>query len=100
VGGAKRQKVGVRVVVPSILVSAEDVDDFDAAIAFARILRWEQRLEHTLPHEPNIKGFAVPDYFYRSDGCLVISFDGGWYPFLDNTRGLQQRATTLVHTKD
>src|SRR5712692_525074 len=24
---------------------------------------------------------------YRSDGCLVLSFDGGWYPFLDNTQG-------------
>ena len=71
---------------PLIHISAEEIDEFDAAIAIACLLQSSKRLENTVPRTLRIADYAVPDYFYRQ-GCLVISFDGRWYPFLDNTRG-------------
>jgi hypothetical protein len=77
----------VPVVNSPFLVSDNDVDKFDQAIAVACILHSEEPLEQKLPCEPDIKGYAIPKYFYRDDGCLVISFDGYWYPFLDSSKG-------------
>jgi len=73
--------------VPFIDVSTADVAEFDVAIAVACMTQSKLRFEHKLPVGVRAKEYAVPDYFYRSDGCLVLSFDGGWYPFLDNTQG-------------
>jgi len=33
----------------------------------------------------------LPNYFYDRTDCLVVSFDGSWYPFLDNTQGYNRR---------
>src|SRR5207237_660057 len=68
-------------------LSTADVEQFDNAIAVACMPHSEDRLENKLPARLPVKEYGVPDYFYRSDGCLVLSFDGGWYPFLDNTQG-------------
>lgn len=76
---------------PFIDVSAREVGEFDLAISVACMAQSEDRLEHELPAELE-KDYAVPDYFYSSDGCLVLSFDRGWYPFLDNTRGYNRGA--------
>jgi hypothetical protein len=77
----------VRNSVPLIKFSTADVEQFDKAIAVACMTQSEDRLENKLPTGLRAKEYGVPDYFYRSDGCLVLSFDGGWYPFLDNTQG-------------
>ncbi|MFZ0318903.1 MAG: hypothetical protein WAL56_07245 [Candidatus Sulfotelmatobacter sp.] len=72
----------------AIAVSTVEVEQFDIAIGRACAYQSEHRLEFELPAgaQPGSAG-AVPAYFYSSDDCLVISFDGSWYPFLDNTRG-------------
>jgi hypothetical protein len=46
----------------------------------------ENRLENTLPEGRRPETCSAPYYFYSSDGRLVVSFDGRWYLFLDNTR--------------
>ncbi len=71
---------------PSLDVSPDDVERFDLAITVACMTQSEHRFEYKITAGVQIKEYAVPDYFY-SDGCLVVSFDGSWYPFLDNTRG-------------
>ena len=71
----------------SIAVSAEDVERFDLAITIACMTQSEHRFEYRVSPGSQFKNYAVPDYFYSTDGCLVLSFDCGWYPFLDNTRG-------------
>jgi hypothetical protein len=71
-----------------VAVSSGEVEQFDIAVALACAHRSEHRLEFDIPinAQPSEIGSA-PNYFYSSDDCLVISFDGSWYPFLDNTRG-------------
>jgi hypothetical protein len=73
--------------VPFITVSTKDVEKFDVAIAIACMVQSNDRLEYQLPDSIQVRDYNVPDYFYSTDGCLVLSFDGAWYPFLDNTRG-------------
>ena len=72
---------------PLIQVSAKEIDEFDVAIALACLLQSPERLENKVSKKMRLADYAVPDYFYSQDGCLVVSFDGGWFPFLDNTRG-------------
>jgi hypothetical protein len=69
------------------LVSPSEVEEFDLAIALACRFQSAERLEFNLPPGFKAKEHVVPDYFYRNDGCMVLSFDRSWYPFLDNTRG-------------
>ncbi len=73
---------------PTIAVSGAEVEQFDIAVALACAYQSENRFEFEIPADvkPSEAG-GVPDYFYSRDGCLVISFDCTWYPFLDNTRG-------------
>jgi hypothetical protein len=74
--------------VATIAVSAAEVGQFDIAIGLACAYQSAHQFEFEIPAEaqPSEAG-GVPDYFYSDDGCLVISYDGAWYPFLDSTRG-------------
>lgn len=63
-----------------------EVAEFDLAIAVACIRKSQDRLGPTVASGLDAEDFSLPDYFY-SRGCLVISFDRSWYPYLDNTRG-------------
>lgn len=69
---------------PSEHFTSKDVDDFDLAIVTACLLKSEHRIEELHRGMP-YSSFALPDRF-RCRGYLVVSFDAGWYPFLDNTR--------------
>lgn len=69
-----------------VAVPAAEIDEF-LAIAIACRLQSEQRIEHRLPEYIHIYEYMLPAYFRRGDGCMVMSFDGGWYPFLVSTRG-------------
>jgi hypothetical protein len=57
------------------------------AVATACLLQSELRIEHRLTENIQIYEYSLPSYFRRSDGCVVMSFDGAWYPFPDSTRG-------------
>lgn len=68
-------------------VSAKDVENFDLAIAIACDKKSPEPIENT-PDDPPAQGdHQVPDYFYRADGCLALSFDRQWNPFLLGSRG-------------
>lgn len=71
----------------TLVISAAEIHEFDVAIATACLLKSEQRIEHRLPEQRQIHEYSLPCYFRRGDGCVVMSFDGAWYPFLDSTRG-------------
>jgi len=73
-----------------VLISPRDVEEFDLVIALACRFQSEERLEFNLPPGFQANHQIIPLYFYRKDECLVLSFDGSWYPFLDNTRGLNR----------
>ena len=78
----------------TLSISPEDVNKFDLAIAVACTKKSPNRLEHGPWELADGGDLALPGYFRGSYGSLVISFDGGWYPFLDNTAGpfsLQKR---------
>jgi len=68
-------------------VTERDLDQFELAVFVACTQRSEERLEHDLPAEVDRASLALPSYFTSEDGSLVMSFDGGWYPFLCNTVG-------------
>lgn len=70
----------------SIPITANDVDEFDSAITIACQLKSPERLEFSHSATTDSGPVSVPAYF-RKSGSLVISFDGGWFPFLDNTTG-------------
>jgi len=74
----------------NLTISLKELAEFELAIATACMMRSHDRLENRLPQRLNPENFAVPYYFYRGDGSLVVSFGRGWYPFLDNTRGYNQ----------
>lgn len=68
-------------------VTPKEVDEFDRAILTACVLRSEHRMDDERSYPTDWSSIIeLPDYFYH-DKYLVISFDRGWYPFLDNTRG-------------
>ena len=74
-----------------LTISETDVDRFDAVILFACLAQSSERFEYAVDvSSVTYDDYRVPDYFY-SERCLVISFDTGWYPFLDNTRGYNHR---------
>ena len=72
---------------PQIDPFPADIVELDGVIAIACAKKSSERFECALPRDINPADFSVPKYFYSRDACLVLSFDGAWYPFLDNTQG-------------
>jgi hypothetical protein len=75
---------------PELQPSEEELTNFEAAIIAACVLQSESPLEHATRDLPRVESLVVPSYFRSRDGALVVSFDKGWQPFLDNTRGYNQ----------
>jgi len=81
-----------------IQVSELDVAEFDISVALAIRRQSSEPLtdiEGILERLPKFVESSPaerksPAYFYRADGCLVVSFDLNWRPYLDNTVGYNQ----------
>jgi hypothetical protein len=78
-----------RVSIPQV-----EVDEFDYAIAVARIKKSSEPLgpleiilRDLSTREVKREEFGCPNYLYREDQCLIVSFNKTWRPYLDNTRG-------------
>jgi hypothetical protein len=81
----------------AIHISEIEVASFDLSIDLACLLQRRERLarieellerKHSvLADRPTGDRSSGPLYGRRADGCLVVSFDSGWYPFLDDSMG-------------
>lgn len=74
-----------------VAVSEGELNDLDDAIRAACLLKSHDRLEANTAVPPSADYVDLPGYFYTQGGELSISFDGGWYPFLDEISGYNQR---------
>jgi hypothetical protein len=74
---------------PIVTIPESDLRAFEDEVALACLLKSESRLEAqvSLPSLMDAQAFELPSYFRSSEGSLVLSFDGSWYPFLCNTAG-------------
>jgi hypothetical protein len=85
--------------VDAIEISQREVQLFDCSIEFALLFQRRKRLatmeelwerwKTVIADRPDISDYKQgPLYFRRPiDNCLVVSFDSGWYPFLDDSIG-------------
>lgn len=84
-------------------ISEIEVELFDLSINLACFLQRRERLariedllqrkEAVLADRPTGDRRSGPLYGRRADGCLVVSFDSGWYPFLDDSVGYNRPET-------
>jgi hypothetical protein len=72
--------------VGGIQVSEKDLAQFEMAVAIACVRKSDKRLEYQRPANVDRAAHTLPSCFTR-DGCMAISFDRSWYPFLCNTGG-------------
>jgi hypothetical protein len=87
----------------AVHISEIEVEMFDLSIDLAcylqrreRLARIEDLLERkdaVLADKPTGDRRSGPLYGRRADGCLVVSFDSGWYPFLDDSMGYNRPET-------
>lgn len=84
-------------------ISELGVELFDCSIDFALALQRSEhlaRIEELLKRSETVLASAPaerrergPLRAYRADGCLVLSFDASWYPFLDDSAGYNRPET-------
>lgn len=70
--------------VVAIQVSEKDLAQFEMAVAIACVRKSDKRLEYQRPANVDRAACSLPSCFTQ-DGCVAISFDRSWYPFLCNT---------------
>ena len=70
----------------AIQVSEKDLAQFEMAVAIACVRKSDKRLEYQRPTTVDRTARNLPSCFTQ-DGCVAISFDRSWYPFLCNTSG-------------
>lgn len=70
----------------AIQVSEKDLAQFEMAVAIACVRKSDKRLEYQRSMNVDRAARDLPSCFTQ-DGCVAISFDRSWYPFLCNTGG-------------
>jgi hypothetical protein len=69
----------------------EDVWEFDLAILIACAKKSDKpfrgRVQEESKSTPSFDGFKLPGRFCGRGGCIVLSFDGKWNPFLGDSIG-------------
>lgn len=68
----------------AIQVSEKDLAQFEMAVAIACVRKSEKPLEYQRPTNIDRTARDLPSCFTH-DGCVAISFDRSWNPFLCNT---------------
>ena len=68
----------------AIQVSEKDLAQFEMAVAIACVRKSDKPLEYQRPTNIDREARTLPSCF-TEDGCVAISFDRSWNPFLCNT---------------